>query len=152
MKCPDRFGKPGVQGRRWIALVAPTVQTYARMPADQAHIIPGIVKEHHVIVGIRAVRRIGKPEILPDYNSVLVARIVELLVAGLPDPVADHVQIHFLVKTDRSVIFIGAVAEIVFAESPVATFREEAAAVDEQLEVAHQIFVGEFSDAGQPFD
>ena len=141
-----------VQGGRRIALVASAVKSDAWMLADQADIIPGIVKEHLIVVRIRTVGRIRKPEVLPDHDSVLVTSLVELLVARLADPVTDHIQIHVSVHADSGVIFIGSVAEIIFTEPPVPAFREEAAAIDEHFKVAHHVAVSEFADSGKPLD
>ena len=122
------------------------------MLADKADIIPGIVKEHLIVIRIRTVSRIRKPEVLPNHDSILVAGIVELLIACLANPVTDHIQVHIPVHTRRGVIFLSTVAEIIFTEAPVAALREEAAAVDEHFQVAHHIAVCEFPDARLPFD
>ena len=150
MKCVHGLDHAVVQLCRRIALVTATVQTNARMLADKADIIPGIVKEHLIVIRIRAIGRIGKPEVLPYHDSVLVTGIIELLVTSLADPVTDHIQIHVPMHTCSGVIFISTVAEVIFTKTPVAALREEAAAVDKHLKVAHHIAVGEFPDASLP--
>ena len=71
-----------------------------------------------LVVGIRAVHRIGQPEILPHHDAVLVAGIVELVVAGLPHPVADHGEVHVLVVAHGHVVFARAVAQQLTSGKP----------------------------------
>ena len=100
------------------------------MTADELDIVFGICDEHILIVRIRTVGRIGQPEVLPYKDTVFVACVVELFVTRLAHPVAYHIEIHLLMIRDRLVVFIGTIAEEIFAEAPVAALREEAVAVD----------------------
>ena len=88
-----------------------------------------VVHEHIFIVRVRAVQRIGKPEILPDHYPVPVAGFIEFIIHGLPYPVAYHCEVLLLVQTDSGVVFFFTVAQVEFAESPVASAPTEPASV-----------------------
>src|ERR1035438_7996117 len=106
-----------------------------------------IWQEHGIVVGVGAIPGIGEPEILPDDDAVAVAGFVELVLADLAHPVADHVEIHFRVIAHGGVVFAGAVAQHAFAEAPTAALGNEAAAVDPHFERAALFAVGELADA-----
>ena len=101
-----------------------------------------------VVVGVGTVPGIGQPEILPHHDAVAVAGFVEGVVADLPHPVADHVEVHVAVVAHGGVVLAGAVAQHGFAEAPVAAAGNEAAAVDPHAQRAAFLAVGELADAG----
>ena len=103
------------------------------MLPDSLHHVPGICQEHPVVVWIWAVGWIRQPEILPYDYAILIAGIVEFHVACLPYPVADHIEIHFFVQRERSVIFLCPKPQVKLAESPISALRREAMAVYEHL-------------------
>ena len=105
-------------------------------------------QEHGVVVGIGAVPRIRQPEILPHHHPMAVAGIVELILADLADPVADHVEVHLGVVAHGGVVLPRAVAQHGFAEAPVAALGNEAAAVDPHAQRAAFLAVGELAHAG----
>src|ERR1019366_4296052 len=130
-----------------IALVAAHVDAYRGMAAYAEHVVLNVAQEHGIIVGIGAIPGIGQPEILPDDDAVAVAGFVELVLADLAHPVADHVEIHFRVIAHGGVIFAGAVAQHAFAEAPTAALGNEAAAVDPHFESAAFLAVSELPHA-----
>ena len=60
--------------------------------------------EQRVVVRVGTVPRVGQPEVLPHDDAVAVAGFVEFVVAGLPDPVADHGEVHVAVVADGGVV------------------------------------------------
>ena len=74
--------------------------------------ITGIIQEHPRIIRVRTVNRIGKPEILPDHNPILVAGIEEFVIAGLAHPVPDHRKVHILMIPDSGIVFSFPVIEV----------------------------------------
>src|SRR5271168_1800891 len=101
------------------------------MVADPQHQVLHIAYEEIVVVGDWAVPRVRQPEVLPDDHPMPVAGFPEGVVADLPDPVANHREVHLAVIADRGVIFAGAIAEHRLAKSPVAATSDEASAIDE---------------------
>src|ERR1019366_2442407 len=135
----DRLGR--------IALVAAHVYADGRMAADAQHVIGDVVQEHGAVVGVGAIPGIGQPEILPHDDPVAIAGFVELLLADLAHPVADHVEVHFGVIAHGGVVFAGAVAQHALAEAPTATLGNETAAVDPHVQLAARFAVGELPHA-----
>src|ERR1039457_1859141 len=136
-----------VDGLGRVALVAADVDAYRGMAAYAEHVVLNVAQEHGIVVGIGAIPGIGQPEILPDDDAVAVAGFVELVLADLAHPVADHVEIHFRVIAHGGVVFAGAVAQHAFAEAPTAALGNEAAAVDPHFERAAFFAVSELTDA-----
>ena len=130
----DRFRKEGVNLLRRIAFVAADVDRERRMVADAPYILLRDFLEEAWIIRIGTVPRVGQPEILPDHDAVAVTGLVELLVTGHSDPVADDGEIHVGMVGDRYIVFASAIVEEHFGESPIAAEADEAAAVDVQAE------------------
>ena len=125
-----QFFKGCIQSCRRHAFVASAVKRDGRMTADLPHIIVRIVHEEFFVIRIRAVGRIGQPEILPDHDAVTVAGLIEFLIAGLPDPVAYHVEIEEFMIPHDYIIIARSKAQIQFAEAPVAAESGHSPAVD----------------------
>ncbi len=130
------------------AFVAAAIQAHRGVVAYAQQRVADVAQEHVVVVGVGAVDGVGQPEILPHHDAVAVAGVVEGVVAGLSHPVADHGEVHVAVVADGDVVFARAVAQHGFGEAPVAAARDEAAAVDEDLQRAAVFGVGELADAG----
>jgi len=89
------------------------------MVADAQNHVLDVAQEHVVVVGIGAIQRVGEPEILPHDDAKLVAGLEELVVADLPDPVADHGEVHVAVVAHGGVVLAGTVAQHGLAKAPV---------------------------------
>ena len=100
-----------------------------------------------VVVGVGTVPRIRQPEILPHHHAIPVAGFVEFVVADLPHPVADHVEVHLRVVAHRGIVFARAIAQHRFAEAPIAALGNEAPAVDPHAQRAVVLAVGELPHA-----
>ena len=105
------------------------------MAAHTACEITGIAHEHHLVVGIRSVGRVGKPEVLPHHDAILVASVIKLLVAGHSHPVANHIEVHVAVQAHGNVVFPLAIVEVRLRESPVSAERHDASPVDEKFQL-----------------
>jgi len=105
------------------AFVAPAVKADRRRIANAEHCVLRVAQEQIVVIRVRTVPGIRKPEILPYDDAVPVAGFIKSGVPDLPHPVADHIEVHFAVVAQGSVIFARAVAQHRFAESPVASPR-----------------------------
>ena len=110
-----------VDGFRRESLVASAIEGDARMASDTPHVVFGIAQEEHVVVRVRTVGRVGKPEVLPYHDTVSVARLVESLVAHLSYPVANHVEVHVAMIPHGDVVLTGAVEQVMLVESPVSS-------------------------------
>ena len=86
-----------IDSLRWESLVTSYPDTNAGMTADTAQIILCIAQEQHIVVRIRSVGRVSQPEVLPYHDTMLIASLVESLVANLSYPVTNHGAVHLLV-------------------------------------------------------
>ena len=76
-----------------------------------------------------------------------VAGFVEFVVADLPHPIADHVEVHLAVIAQSGIIFARTVAQHRFAESPIASASDKTPAVDEDSQRAVICAVGHLADS-----
>src|SRR6185437_15082834 len=88
-----QFAQPIVDGLWRESLVATAENPERSMIADAQKVVLRICEEQFVIVRVGTIPGIGKPEILPNYHAIAVRRIVESLIVGLPNPIADHVEV-----------------------------------------------------------
>src|ERR1700679_1986339 len=100
------------------------------MIANAQQVIASNGQKEIVVVRVRAVPGIGEPEILPDYDAEAVSRIVKGLIAGLSDPVANHVEVLIAVITHGRVVLACTIAQHRFRKAPVSAAGDEAATVD----------------------
>ncbi len=135
-----------------IALVAAAVDADAGMIADFQHKILGIVHKHYLIIGVGTIGRVCQPEVLPHHDAVAVTSLIEFLVAGHTHPVANHIIIHLLVVAHSSIKFTAAVVQIVLAEGPVATQRNQSSVVDEDSEFCIFIYRFNLTDSSLEID
>ena len=112
MEFGQRLPDASVDRRRRIALVAPAVQAHGGVVPDAQHRILHVAQEEIPVVRVRAVGRVREPEVLPDDDAVPVAGLVELVIGGLADPVADHGEIQVAVIADGDVVLAPAVTQI----------------------------------------
>src|ERR1039458_5753581 len=147
MEIGERGADAIVDGLGRVALVAAHVEADGGGAADAQHVVLDVGEEHGIVVGIGAIPGIGQPEILPHDDAVAVAGFVELVLADLAHPVADHVEIHFRVIAHGGVVFAGAVAQHALAEAPTAALGNESAAVDPHFQRAAFLAVGELPHA-----
>ena len=117
------------------------------MAPDSLDIVLCIVHEHRLVIRVRAVPRIGKPEVLPDHQAVTVAGFVKLLVADLAHPVAYHIAMHVLMVCYRNVVFALPVSQIALGEAPVASKRVNPDTIDHNLRPAVKFVVSHFADS-----
>ncbi len=117
------------------------------MAADTPNVILCIRQEHGVVIRDGTVPRVRQPEVLPYHHAMAIARLVESLVADLADPVANHRKVHLTVVSHCAVIFTRPIAQHRFTEAPVAAARDEAAAVDPQLQCSALLTVRDLPDA-----
>ena len=92
-------------------------------------------------------RKVGmgiEPEIVEDHDSVLVAGFIELIVCGGSNPIADHIEVHFLVEFHLQVIFIFPTPEQPLAHTPVPTFAIDFLSIARNLEHSLCKIVGIF--------
>src|ERR1700733_3720991 len=118
------------------------------MISNAQHRVLYISQEQIIVIGIGAVPGIGEPEILPYQNAVTVAGFVEFVVADLPYPISNHVEIHLAVVTQGAVIFASTVAQHRLAKSPIAAASDKAPAVDEDSQRTVVLTVGHLADSG----
>ena len=123
-----------LQRRRRITLVAATVERDGGVTADATDDVARVLHEHRLVVGIGSVPGVGQPEVLPDHDAILVAGVIELTVANLSDPVADHVHIHVAVVAHVGIVFASAVSQVGLREPPVAAQRIHAHAIDKEVQ------------------
>ena len=106
---PHVLAQPLVQRRQGHALVVAAPDGDRRVVAQPLDLLHGVAVEGEEVVGQVGVR--VEPEIVPYHDAVAVARLVELLVGGRTDPVADHVVVHLAVQPDLQVVLPAAAAE-----------------------------------------
>ena len=99
-----------------------------------SEIIFSICKEHPVVIRIRTICRICKPEVLPYHDTVTVASLVKLNIASLAHPVTHDCEIHVSMVVYGNIIFTTAIVQVVLAESPVASASDESSTVDIKVE------------------
>ena len=104
-ECVNISTQTTVDGFGWETFVSTTIETDAGMAAHTAHVVLGITKEHHIVVGIGTIGGIGEPKVLPDHDAITITRLVERFVAYLSHPVAYHRKIHVAMIADSNVIF-----------------------------------------------
>jgi hypothetical protein len=126
----EDFPDPLLERRGRKSFVAAAVEANRRVIADAQDEIFHVLQKEIVIVRLGTVPGIGKPEVLPDYDSVPIAGFVKGIVADLADPVANHGEVHFAVVADRDIVFAGAIAEHRLAKAPVAATRNESPTID----------------------
>ena len=117
---------------RGISLVTSYINAYGRMIPDTLQIITSIGIEHLRIVRIGTIHRIGKPEILPDHNSMSVTCFIELPVTNLSYPVSYHGKVHVCMISHRNIIFPFPIIEVWFSESPITSEAYKTPTVDKQ--------------------
>src|SRR5574344_2557430 len=104
------------------------------MVANLLYIVQCIGSEHIDIVRIWTVSRVGKPEILPNHNSVTVASLVKFIVSSHSHPIADHSEMHICVVSHCDVILAGPIVQIDFRETPVAAIAYKTTAIDVDIQ------------------
>ena len=125
-----------IQCLRRVSFVTSTIKTYRWVITDFSEIILSICNKHLFIERIRSIIRIGKPEVLPYHHSVLVARLVELLIACHTHPVTDHSEVHICVVSNSYVVFTCAIVEVDLREAPVTAVGDESSAIYENIKNA----------------
>ena len=95
--------------------------------------VAGVVHEESLVIRIRAVGWIGKPEILPDNDAIFVASLVEFIISGLAHPIAYHIEVHLLMQSKSLVVVLCPETEIILAETPVTSLRGQSVAIDINL-------------------
>ncbi len=134
VKAFDRTLQRALQRGRRKSLVAATVEGYRRVMPDVTDKVARVLHEHSLVVGVGPVPWVGEPEVLPYHDAVFVASVVEFLVANLPHPVADNVEVHVAVVAHGGVVLASAIAQVSLGEPPVAAQWVHALAVDEELQ------------------
>ncbi len=145
----DVLPQPVVQGFDRRALVFAAPQGDARVVAHLLDLLDGIRPED-LQVDRRA--RGVEPEVIPDHHAVAVAGVVEGLVGGHADPVADHVEVHLPVEAQARVVVPAAAAQHELRHAPVAALGEDAHAVDVEVQELLGGVVGDLAHAegGRP--
>ena len=93
----DIFPQFSIERLWWEPFVAPTVKSDACMRTHATGIVLSILQEKHIVIRIRSISRISQPEVLPYHDTMLIASLVESLVANLSYPVTNHGAVHLLV-------------------------------------------------------
>ena len=106
------------------------------MIANAQQVVSRVREEQVVIVRVGPVPRIRQPEILPHHHAVAIGCVVERLIAGLPDPVANHVEVFVAMIAQGRVVFTRAIAQHRLGKSPVSAARDEPPPVDPDLQHA----------------
>ena len=130
------------------ALVAAAIEAHGGMVADLQNVIPRVAQEQIVIVGVGAVGRICQPEVLPHHDAVLVARVVESLVAGETHPVPNHGEVLVALVAHGNVVLAGAVAQHGFRKAPVSAAGDKTPAIDPHFKRISLFAVRELAHAG----
>ena len=120
------------------AFISTAVDHQWRVASVLSEIIFSICKEHPVVIRIRTICRICKPEVLPYHDTVTVASLVKLNIASLAHPVTHDCEIHVSMVVYGNIIFTTAIVQVVLAESPVASASDESSTVD--IKVEHSAF------------
>src|SRR5581483_11493765 len=98
--------------------------------------------------GLGVVILCGAPEIVPHHETVFVGELVEDLLGVLADPVADHVQVGFLMETEVGLEMRAADALARVIHSPVAATHRDAHTVDLDHEIGESILTAYRADSG----
>ena len=141
----DEIAEAVVDRLRRITFVAATEESERGVVADAEEVILRVGEEEIVVVGVGAVPGIGEPEVLPDHNTIVIGGVIEGFVAGLADPVADHVEVLVAVVTHSGFVFASTIAEHGLGKAPIASVSDESAAVDRYLEYAAVFGVSELA-------
>ena len=118
------------------ALVTSAIDTDRGMVAETLHIIGRIGDKHLGIVGIRTVSRVSQPEVLPNHDTMTVARLIQLLITNLTYPVTHHREVHIRMIIHGNVILTTSVVQVRLTKAPVTTTTDETTAIDEEAQDA----------------
>src|ERR1035437_2889697 len=132
------------RGRK--AFVTSAVEADGGVVADSQNEVSGVAQKQGVVCGNRAIPRVRQPEVLPDDDAVPVAGFVEGVVSDLPDPIADHGEVHLAVVAHCGVILARSIAQHRLGEAPVPAARDETPAVNPHLQRTVFLAVGKLAD------
>src|SRR6266496_4710078 len=137
-----------VEGLRRVTLIATTINPDRGVVAHAKYRVSGVAEKQRIVVGFGAIPRVREPEVLPHHDAVLIACVIEFVVADLAYPVPYHVEIHLAVIAKRSVVLTLAETQHRLAESPVAAAWNESPAVNPYPKRAAIFAVGHLADTG----
>ena len=135
-----------VDGCRREALVSAAIDADTCMTTDAGDVIGRVLEEHLVIIRIWSVPWVRQPEVLPYHDTMLIACLIQLLIANLSYPVANHIVVHLLMVTHGCIIFTSAIVEVGLREAPVTAQRIQSLAVDVNLGLGLQVGIAHLAD------
>ena len=128
------------------ALVTSAIDTDRGMVAETLHIIGRIGDKHLGIVGIWTVSRVSQPEVLPDHDTMTIARLIQLLITNLTDPVTHHREVHIRMIIHGNVILTTSVVQVRLTKAPVTTTTDETTTIDEEAQDAVVLVEGHLTN------
>src|SRR5580658_3365196 len=134
MQIAERFANAIFERFGGISLIATAVEADGGVVANAQDKVLQIVEEERIVERLRPIPWVGEPEILPHHYAVPVAGFKECIIAHLPNPVADHCEVHVTVVAHGRIVLARTVAQHRLAESPVAAAPDEAPSVDPYLQ------------------
>ena len=128
------------------ALVTSAIDTDRGMVAETLYIISRIGDKHLRIVGIWTVSRVSQPEVLPNHDTMTVARLIQLLITNLTYPVTHHREVHIRMVIHGNVILTTSIVQVRLTKAPVTTTTDETTAIDEEAQDAVVLIEGHLTN------